>query len=90
MTVADEAKSGREAERLVQFQLQGNAAERYERWLVPFISGPWVPALLDLVELRPGERVLGRGGAAPSTRSSARSQSRRQPSWHSRIGKTGP
>jgi SAM-dependent methyltransferase len=58
MTVADEAKSGREAERLVQFQLQGNAAERYERWVVPFISGPWVPALLDLVELRPGERVL--------------------------------
>jgi ubiquinone/menaquinone biosynthesis C-methylase UbiE len=58
MTVADEAKSGREAERLVQFQLQGNAAERYERWLVPFISGPWVPALLDLVEFRPGERVL--------------------------------
>jgi ubiquinone/menaquinone biosynthesis C-methylase UbiE len=58
MTLADEAKSGLEAERLVQFQLQGNAAERYERWLVPFISGPWVPALLDLVELRPGERVL--------------------------------
>jgi ubiquinone/menaquinone biosynthesis C-methylase UbiE len=58
MSVADEAKSGREAERLVQFQLQGNAAERYERWLVPFISGPWVPALLDLVEFRPGERVL--------------------------------
>jgi SAM-dependent methyltransferase len=58
MTLADEAKSGRETERLVQFQLQGNAAERYERWLVPFISGPWVPALLDLVELRPGERVL--------------------------------
>jgi SAM-dependent methyltransferase len=58
MTLADEANSGLEAERLVQFQLQGNAAERYERWLVPFISGPWVPALLDLVELRPGERVL--------------------------------
>jgi SAM-dependent methyltransferase len=58
MTLADEAKSGRETERLVQFQLQGNAAERYERWLVPFISGPWVPPLLDLVELRAGERVL--------------------------------
>jgi len=58
MTLPDEANSGLEAERLVQFQLQGNAAERYERWLVPFISGPWVPALLDLVELRPGERVL--------------------------------
>jgi ubiquinone/menaquinone biosynthesis C-methylase UbiE len=58
MTLADEAKSGREAERLTQFQLQGNAAERYERWVVPFISGPWVPPLLDLLELRAGERVL--------------------------------
>ena len=58
MTLTDEAKSGREAERLVQFQLQGNAAERYEQWIVPFITGPWVPPLLDLVELRAGERVL--------------------------------
>ena len=58
MTLADEAKSGSEAKRLAQFQLQGNAAERYERWVVPFISGPWAPALLDLVELRAGERVL--------------------------------
>jgi ubiquinone/menaquinone biosynthesis C-methylase UbiE len=58
MTLADESKSGREAERLTQFQLQGNAAERYEQWVVPFISGPWVPPLLDLVELRAGERVL--------------------------------
>lgn len=58
MTLADEAKSGGEAQRLTQFQLQGDAAERYERWVVPFIVGPWVPALLDLAELRPGERVL--------------------------------
>ena len=58
MTLAGEAKSGSEAERLTQFQLQGNAAKRYERWVVPFISGPWVPPLLDLVALRPGERVL--------------------------------
>lgn len=58
MTLADEAKPGREAERLTQFQLQGNAAERYEQWVVPFITGPWVPPLLDLVELRAGERVL--------------------------------
>jgi SAM-dependent methyltransferase len=58
MTLADEAESGREAGRLTQFQLQGNAAERYERWIVPFISGPWVPPLLDLVALRAGERVL--------------------------------
>jgi SAM-dependent methyltransferase len=58
MTPADEAKSGSEAERLTQFQLQGHAAERYERWVVPFISGPWVPPLLDLLDLRAGERVL--------------------------------
>jgi SAM-dependent methyltransferase len=58
MPLADESKSGMEAERLTQFQLQGNAAERYERWVVPFITGPWVPPLLDLAELRAGERVL--------------------------------
>lgn len=58
MTLADKARSGLEAERLVQFQLQGNAAERYEQWIVPFITGPWAPPLLDLVELRAGERVL--------------------------------
>jgi ubiquinone/menaquinone biosynthesis C-methylase UbiE len=46
------------AQRLVQFQLQGDAAERYERWTVPFVTGPWVPALLDLAALQPGERVL--------------------------------
>src|SRR5712692_5423201 len=49
---------GSEAQRLIQFQLQGNAAERYERWVVPFVGGPWVPGLLDLAELRGGERVL--------------------------------
>lgn len=58
MTLADEARSRSEAMRLAQFQLQGNAAERNERWVVPFVSGPWVPPLLDLVELRAGERVL--------------------------------
>jgi SAM-dependent methyltransferase len=58
MPLADEAKSGRELERLTQFQLQGDAAERYERWIVPFITGPLVPPLLDLAELRVGERVL--------------------------------
>ena len=45
-------------QRLVQFQLQGDAAERYERWAVPFVTGPWVPALLDLAEVQAGERVL--------------------------------
>ena len=47
-----------ETQGMAQFQLQGNAAERYERWVVPFVSGPMVPPLLDLADLRPGERVL--------------------------------
>lgn len=58
MTPADESMSGSKSQRLTQFQLQGDAAERYERWLVPFIMGPWVPTLLDLAELRVGERIL--------------------------------
>lgn len=54
MNRAHEARSGA----LAQFQVQSNAAERYERWVVPFVVGPWVPGLLDLAALRPGERVL--------------------------------
>jgi SAM-dependent methyltransferase len=56
MTAAHEAKS--EAQRLTRFQLQGDAAEHYERWVVPFVVGPWAPGLLDLARLRAGERVL--------------------------------
>jgi ubiquinone/menaquinone biosynthesis C-methylase UbiE len=56
MDSAHEVGSG--TQRLAQYQVQGNAAERYERWVVPFVVGPWVPALLDLADLRPGERVL--------------------------------
>lgn len=51
-------ETDREAQRLTQFQLQGDAADRYERWAVTFVVGPWVPGLLDLAELRRGERVL--------------------------------
>jgi demethylmenaquinone methyltransferase/2-methoxy-6-polyprenyl-1,4-benzoquinol methylase len=50
--------TGGESRRMAQFQLQGNAAERYERWVVPFVSHPMVLPLLDLTGLRPGERVL--------------------------------
>jgi ubiquinone/menaquinone biosynthesis C-methylase UbiE len=32
--------------------------EIYERYMVPAIFASWVPALLDLVALKPGERVL--------------------------------
>src|SRR5512139_1418566 len=48
----------RESQRVTQFQLQGNAAERYERWVVPFVGWPMVLPLLDLADLRAGERVL--------------------------------
>lgn len=41
-----------------QFQLEGDAAERYERWTVPFLLGPWAPGLLDLAALRVGDHVL--------------------------------
>ncbi len=50
--------TGGQSQRIAQFQLQGNAAERYERWVVPFVSHPMVLPLLDLAALRPGERVL--------------------------------
>src|SRR6266581_387815 len=56
MNASDE--SGGEVKRLAQFQIQGDAAERYERWAVPFVIGPWAPGLLDLAELRAGQRVL--------------------------------
>jgi ubiquinone/menaquinone biosynthesis C-methylase UbiE len=56
MNPARDVVSG--AQGLTQFQLQGDAAERYERWAVPFVVGPWVPGLLDLAELPAGERVL--------------------------------
>jgi SAM-dependent methyltransferase len=41
-----------------QWQLSGNAAERYERVLVPAIFAPWAADLVSLADLRPGERVL--------------------------------
>src|SRR5437867_8083623 len=50
--------AGGDSQRIAHFQLQGNVAERYARWVVPFVGGPMVPPLLDLADLRPGERVL--------------------------------
>jgi ubiquinone/menaquinone biosynthesis C-methylase UbiE len=41
-----------------QWQLSGNAAERYERYAVPYILGPWAPGLVELAALQRGERVL--------------------------------
>jgi SAM-dependent methyltransferase len=51
-------ESGRQRQGLAQFQIEVDAAECYERWAVPFMIGPWAPALLDIAELRVGERVL--------------------------------
>src|SRR6476469_8681593 len=47
-----------ESQRMAQFQLQENAAERYERWVVPIVGHPMALPLLDLTDLQPGERVL--------------------------------
>jgi SAM-dependent methyltransferase len=58
MMKSPERQCGGDAHGLGQFQLEGDAAERYERWTVPFWLGPWVPGLLDLGALRVGERVL--------------------------------
>jgi ubiquinone/menaquinone biosynthesis C-methylase UbiE len=41
-----------------QFQLSGDAAERYEQYAVRYFIGPWAPGLVDLARLQPGERVL--------------------------------
>jgi SAM-dependent methyltransferase len=41
-----------------QWQLNGNAAELYERYVVRYILGPWVAGLLDAAGVRTGERVL--------------------------------
>jgi ubiquinone/menaquinone biosynthesis C-methylase UbiE len=51
-----------------QWQLAADAAERYETILVPTILGPFAKALVDSVEIRPGDVVLdvgcGTGAAA--------------------------
>lgn len=43
---------------LTQWQLEGNAADAYERYLVPTIFEPWARDLVDLASIRPGHRVL--------------------------------
>lgn len=40
------------------WQVQGTAAENYERYLVPALFTAWVPRLLDAAEVGPGSRVL--------------------------------
>ena len=46
MMKSPERQIGGDTQGLGQFQLEGDAAERYERWTVPFLLGPWVPGLL--------------------------------------------
>ena len=41
-----------------RWQLTGNAAELYERYLVPAITGVWAADLVQRAALRTGERVL--------------------------------
>jgi SAM-dependent methyltransferase len=40
------------------FQVSRDAAERYERYAVPYVLGPWAPELVELAVLQPGDRVL--------------------------------
>ena len=41
-----------------QWQLDGSAAELYQRYLVPAMTAMWAADLADRAALRPGERVL--------------------------------
>jgi ubiquinone/menaquinone biosynthesis C-methylase UbiE len=41
-----------------QWQVAGNAAEIYERALVPAVFAAWAPLVVDLADPRPGARVL--------------------------------
>jgi ubiquinone/menaquinone biosynthesis C-methylase UbiE len=41
-----------------QWQVAGSAPEVYERELVPAVFGVWAPILVELVQPRPGERVV--------------------------------
>jgi ubiquinone/menaquinone biosynthesis C-methylase UbiE len=41
-----------------RWQVGGNAAEIYQRALVPAVFGPWAPRVVELAELRPGLRVV--------------------------------
>jgi SAM-dependent methyltransferase len=40
------------------WQLTGDAAELYERYVARHILGPWAPLLVDAARLKPGEHVL--------------------------------
>jgi ubiquinone/menaquinone biosynthesis C-methylase UbiE len=41
-----------------QWQIDGSAAELYERYVVGYILAPWTASLVDAARLSPGERVL--------------------------------
>ena len=41
-----------------QWQVTGNAAETYERALVPAVFAPWAPHVVALADPQTGERVL--------------------------------
>jgi len=41
-----------------QWQVAGNAAETYERALIPAVFAAWAPLVVALADPRPGERVL--------------------------------
>jgi SAM-dependent methyltransferase len=48
----------RQGARQEAWQLTGDAAELYERYVARHILGPWAPLLVDAARLAPGDRVL--------------------------------
>ena len=69
----------------VQWQVAGNAAEVYEKELVPAIFAPWAPLVLGLADPQIGDRVLD---VACGTGIVARRP--RWPNWQSRRRRSQP
>lgn len=51
-------KSRKQQTGLKQWQLDGNSAEAYERYLVPLLFAPGADVLIELADLKSGEQVL--------------------------------
>lgn len=64
MADADERREATAADRGGRadgWQLEGDSAEAYERYLVPGMFAPWADVLVEHAEVAPGDRVLDLG-----------------------------